>query len=131
MFVVVDDLTQVAREDDRTELGDAIHRVFDRNEDTGHGPTSLRALAKEIVNVQGGDADVKRVEEWRRRLRRYMSGERQPTVGTLALIATALGAEDGDLPAPVPRTSLRRQVEALQREVRELRSRLDHPQENV
>ena len=118
-------------EDDGTPFETALHAVFDRNEQTGRGPVSVRALAKELARGDNGEAPPhKKVEEWRRRVRRYMSGERQPRPDTLAQIATAAGATVGDFPA-VPGTGLRQRVEALERELREVRALLDRPQENA
>lgn len=118
-------------DEDGTPFENALHAVFDRNEQTGRGPVSVRALAKELARGDNDEpAPHQKVEEWRRRVRRYMSGERQPRPDTLAQIAKAAGATVGDFP-PVPGTGLRQRVEALERELRELRTLLDRHQENA
>lgn len=116
---------------ENTPLETAIINVLARNEDTGNGPASVRALAREIVRLQGNDPDNHAtVEDWRRRLRRYMTGERGYVEETRALIARAARARPGEIPPSPPRGDLRQLAEDLARENRELRAELDRLREN-
>jgi hypothetical protein len=81
--------------------------------------------------MQDGDPDNHAaVEDWRRRLRRYMTGERGYVEETRALIAKALRARPGEIPAASPRGDLRQRAEDLERENRELRAELDRLREH-
>lgn len=116
-----------------TPLEQAIVTILYRNELEGDGPSSIRALAKEMVRLTEGEeaaADHNKVESRRRNLRRYLTGESGYLETTRTLIATAARARPGEIPPSVPRTGLRQRVEELERENQELRSRLDRLLEN-
>lgn len=111
-----------------TPLEDAVIQALYRNEVAGTGPSSVRALAKEMVRLtEGAEAarDHSKVESRRRNLRRYMTGESGYVEQTRLLIARALRAKAGEIPPSASRAGLRERVEALERENQELRSRLD------
>lgn len=117
----------VSREDPRTAFEATLDRAFTANEQSGVGPTHIRSLAKEMVRLQHGvdeDVAMKRVEHWRRSLRRYMSGDRGYTEETRELIAKALRVETSALPPPRPRAGWRQRAEELERERQELLRRL-------
>jgi len=118
----------VSRDDPRSEFEATLDRIFIANEKAGVGPTHIRALAKEMVRLQHGESlemGDRQVEQWRRSLRRYMSGDRGYTEATRGLIARALRVEPEDLPAPRSRSDqLQRQVEELTRQNEELLRRL-------
>lgn len=116
-----------------TPLEDAVVRLLYRNEQAGTGPSSVRAVAKEMVRLTEGEdaaADHNKVENKRRNLRRYMTGESGYVEKTRSLIAKALGAKLGEIPPSPPRGGLRKRVGELERENQELRSKLDRLQEN-
>lgn len=115
-----------------TPLEEAVIGLLYRNEVEGSGPSSVRALAKEMVRLTDGEdaaRDHAKVEGRRRNLRRYMTGESGYVEETRLLIARALRAKAGEIPPAASRAGLRERVEALERENQELRSRLDRLQE--
>lgn len=103
---------------------DVMHRIFDRNEGTAR-PMSLRSLARALtVREHGHDPPQGRVEDWRRTLRRYMSGERYPSAATLLLICDVVDADPGEFPPAPSRATLRQQVAALRLENEHLAEQL-------
>jgi len=117
---------------ENTPFEDALMKVFERNEQTGEGPAHIRALARRIAEIQhpGEEPTHARIEDKRRQLRRYFSGERGYSEETRLLIADALGVDVSVIPPPsLARPGLRKRVEALERENRELRELLDRLQE--
>lgn len=118
---------------ENTPLEAALLVVLKRNEDTGEGPTSVRAVAREMVRVREGDEaaeEHRKVEEQRRRLRRYLNGSRGYRQETRELIAKATRAELEEIPASPSRAELRAEVARLVRQRQEAERLVDRPQEN-
>lgn len=114
-----------------TPLETAVIEILYRNERSQRGPSSVRALAKEMVRITEGDeaaANHSKVESRRRNLRRYMTGESGYVEETRRLIAKAARARLSEIPQSPSRGGLRQRVEELEQENQELRSRLDRLQ---
>jgi hypothetical protein len=110
-----------------TPFENALIPIFARNEETGKGPAHVRALARRMVELQhpGHPATHTQIEDKRRQLRRYFSGERGYSEQTRGLIAEALGVDVSVIPPPSQaRAYHRKRVEELERELEDLRSRL-------
>lgn len=113
-----------------TTLEVALLRILERNDKRGTGPTSIRAVAREMTVLRGvGDPTHEQVEQDRRLLRRALTGERGYTEETRRLIAKASRARLAEIPKSPSRAELRRLVVEQARELEELRSALDRSEE--